>query len=210
MKPSTNLSGPDEETQGFFHPDECGDNWFLPRDDEMMIFGAFQDEMYYKWFDRSKLLLVFLNIKKKQEVTFLRLPSNFRKKRKTSVMFFLVGCWVPTSPIRPSGHELHVILTVVPCAVIPCNFHGIAVALRGAFLEVGDKLLVKPEFRCKLQKLRDSSGLEFVLFGPSLFAHCLKHTYCHQVLGESLRTLLSQGFTHDFSTRQIRDHGWLL
>lgn len=107
-------------------------------------------------------------------------------------MFFLVGCWVPTSPIRPSGHELHVILTVVPCAVIPCNFHGIAVALRGAFLEVGDKLLVKPEFRCKLQKLRDSSGLEFVLFGPSLFAHCLKHTYCYQVLGESLRTLLSQ------------------
>lgn len=45
--------------------------WFLQRDDEMMIFwcyqkkGApnFQDEIVlYKWFDRSKLLLVFLNI----------------------------------------------------------------------------------------------------------------------------------------------------
>lgn len=78
---------------------------------------------------------------------------------------------MPTSPIRPSGHELHVTLTVVPCAVIPCSFHGIAVALRGAFLEVGDKSLVKPEIHCKLQKLRDSSGLEFFFFvSCSLFA----------------------------------------
>lgn len=94
-------------------------------------------------------------------------------------MFFLVGCWVPTSPIRPSGHELHVTLTVVPCAVIPCSFHGIAVALRGAFLEVGDKSLVKPEIHCKLQKLRDSSGLEFFFFCElfTICKNCLKNTY---------------------------------
>ena len=70
---------------------------------------------------------------------------------------------MPTSPIRPSGHELHVILTVVPCAVIPCSFHGIAVALRGASRKLVTSRL-KPEIHCKLQKLRDSNGLEFVFF----------------------------------------------
>ena len=156
-----------DKHKGFFIRVHVGTTDFWHENHEMMIFWCYQKEgapnakmryILYKWFDYSKSLLVFLNIKKIQEVTFLsvKLP----KKKNKSAMVFLVGCWVPTSPIRPSGHELHVILTVVPCAVIPCNFHGIAVALRGAFLEVGDKSLVKPEFRCKLQKLRDSNGLK--------------------------------------------------